>query len=379
MSIIREPYGVAYREESGFKDVYGGAGGIVFTENMRIYASGTKSSRAIVFSHPIGGGAFLPLVTALAQAGHHIIYCNPRYRGNDTALIMEKCIADLGACLKDVRTRFGYESFILGGWSGGGSMSLFYQDQAEHPTITHTPSGDAYDLTAMALPPVDGIMLLAAHISRAMTLTEWIDPSITDETRPFERDPELNIYDPRNPHQPPYDADYVERFRTAQIARNRRITAWAKNELASLGPNEERAFVVHGTMADLRWTDPLQDPSDRRPHECYLGVPKIANDGPVGLARFTTLRSWLSQWGYDTTNATGLGNAARITCPVLVINNTADVACTPSHAKRLFDAVQHENKEYHDVAGADHYYIERADLLPVAVGLVSDWVKRTFG
>jgi pimeloyl-ACP methyl ester carboxylesterase len=378
-SLIREPYAVVYKEASGFKDVYGGAGGIVFTENMRISLAGTQSKRVIVFSHPIGGGAFLPLVTALAHAGHHVIYCNPRYRGNDSALIMEKCIADLGACLKDAKTRFGYEQFILGGWSGGGSMSLFYQDQAEHPTITHTPAGDAYDLTAMGLPPVDGIMLLAAHISRAVTLTEWMDPSITDEVRPFDRDPALNIYDPACPDQPPYSAEFVTRFRDEQLARNRRITAWAKETLASLGPNEERAFCVHGTMADVRWTDPAQDPSDRRPHECYLGDPRTANDGPVGLARFTTLRSWLSQWSHDDTNATGLGNAARITCPVLVVNNTADLACTPSHARRLFDAVGHGDKEYQDVSGADHYYIERADLLPEAVGVVSDWIARKFG
>jgi pimeloyl-ACP methyl ester carboxylesterase len=374
--IIREPYAVVYKEASAFKDVYGGTGGIVFTENMRITRAGTSSKRAIVFTHPIGGGAFLPLVTALAHAGHHVIYCNPRYRGNDTALIMEKCIADLGACLKDARTRFGYESFILGGWSGGGSMSLFYQDQAENPTITHLPSGEAYDLTAMGLPPVDGIMLLAAHISRAVTLTEWIDPSILDETKPFDRDPSLNIYDPANSDQPPYSDAFVDRFRAAQIARNRRITMWAQQQLVALSPGEERAFVVHGTMADVRWTDPAQDPSDRRPGECYLGDPKNANDGPVGLARFTTLRSWLSQWGYDTTNATGLGNAARISCPVLVINNSADLACTPSHARRLFDAVGHDRKEYHDVAGADHYYIERPDLLGQAVGLVSDWITR---
>jgi pimeloyl-ACP methyl ester carboxylesterase len=297
-------------------------------------------------------------------------------RGNDTALIMEKCIADLGACLKDARTRFGYESFILGGWSGGGSMSLFYQDQAENPTITHLPSAEAYDLTVMGLPPVDGIMLLAAHISRAVTLTEWIDPSILDEIKPFDRDPSLNIYDPANPDQPPYSDAFVDRFRAAQIARNRRITMWVQEQLVALSPGEERAFVVHGTMADVRWTDPAQDPSDRRPGECYLGDPKNANDGPVGLARFTTLRSWLSQWGYDTTNATGLGNAARISCPVLVINNSADLACTPSHARRLFDAVGHDRKEYHDVAGADHYYIERPDLLGQAVGLVSDWIAR---
>jgi pimeloyl-ACP methyl ester carboxylesterase len=212
-----------------------------------------------------------------------------------------------------------------------------------------------------------------------VTLTEWIDPSILDEAKPFERDPELNIYDSANPNQPPYTAAFVERFRDAQIARNRRITAWAKAQLASIGPNEERAFVVHGTMADVRWTDPAQDPSDRRPHECYLGVPAIANDGPVGLARFTTLRSWLSQWSYDHTNATGLGNAARISCPILVINNTADLACTPSHAKRLFDAVGHADKEYADVAGADHYYIERPDLLPVAVAFCTEWIARKFG
>jgi pimeloyl-ACP methyl ester carboxylesterase len=379
MDIIREPYGVVYKEESAFKDVYGGAGGIVFVECMRIAPKDSKSHRAIVFTHPIGSGSFLPLVTALAHGGHHVLYVNPRYRGNDTALIMEKCIADLGAALKDAKTRFGYEEIILGGWSGGGSMSLFYQDQAETPTITHTPAGDAYDLTAHGLPPVQGIMLLAAHISRAVTLTEWMDPSITDEANPFERDPALNIYDPAAPNQAPYDAAFVADFRAGQIARNRRITAWVKDQLAHLEPGMERAFVVHGTMADVRWTDPTQDPSDRRPNECYLGVPKIANDGPVGLARFTTLRSWLSQWSIDDTNANGLGNAARITCPVLVINNTADLACTPSHAKRLFDAVGQTDKEYVDIAGADHYYIERPDLLPQAVGTCSDWIARKFG
>jgi pimeloyl-ACP methyl ester carboxylesterase len=378
MAILREPYLVLHQEKSAFKDVYGGAGEMVVVECMRITLPGTTSNRGIVFTHPIGGGSFLPLVSALAHAGHHVLYVNPRYRGNDTALIMEKCIADLGAALKDAKARWGYEEIILGGWSGGGSMSLFYQDQAENPTITQTPAGDAFDITALGLPPVQGIMLLAAHISRAMTLTEWIDPSITDESRPFERDAELNIYDPANPNAAPYSSDFVDRFRTAQIARNRRITAWAKNELARLGPGEERAFTVHGTMADVRWTDPAQDPSDRRPFECYLGVPKNANDGPVGLARFTTLRSWLSQWSYDETNATGLGNAARISCPVLVINNTADLACTPSHAQRLFDAVGHQDKEYCDIKGADHYYIERPDLLGEAVAQCSDWIARKF-
>ena len=47
--------------------------------------------------------------------------------------------------------------------------------------------------------------------------------------------------------------------------------------------------------------------------------------------------------------------------------------------RRLFEAVGHADKEYADVAGADHYYIERPELLPQAVELCSDWISRKFG
>lgn len=377
MSIVREPYGFAYAEKSRLKETYGGPEGRVFVECMRIRPDAGDSKTVILFSHPIGGGSFLPLVTALAHAGRHVIYCNPRYRGNDTALILEKCVLDLGACIKDLKKRFGYEKVILGGWSGGGSLSLFYQDQAEHPTITETPAGDPVDIVGAELPPVDGIMLLAAHISRSVTMTEWMDPSILDEDKPFERDVELNIHDPDCPNKPPYSPEFVARFRAAQIARNRRITARVKQTLAELkkaDPDMERPFVVYGTMCDVRWTDPTQDASDRKPYTCYLGDPRIVNDGPVGLGRFTTLRSWLSQWSYDESRANGVLNAARISCPVLVINNTADLACTPSHAARLFEAVASKDKAYVDIKDADHYYIERPDLLPQAVAAVVGWL-----
>lgn len=377
--VMREPYGLVYLEPSGFSDTYGGPGGRVFIECMRIRPVDRPSKTVIVFSHPIGGGSFLPMVTALARAGIHVIYCNTRYRGNDSALIMERCATDLGACLKDLPNRFGYETVILGGWSGGGSLSLFYQDQAETPTITETPAGDPCDLIKAELPPADGVMLLAAHLSRAATLTEWMDPSITDETRPFDRDVSLNIYDPACPDQPPYTDEFVARFRAAQIARNKRISDWVKETLSELKTrgeeNMERGFATHGTMADVRWTDPAQDPSDRRPYECYLGDPRIVNDGPVGLARFSTLRSWLSQWSLEDTNAHGEKNAARITCPVLVVNNTADLACTPSHARRLFEAVAHDRKIYKDIVGADHYYIETPELLGEAVQTCISWIK----
>ena len=380
MKIIREPYGILHADPSPIKDVYGGDAGMVFVECMRIRPADRDSKTVIVFSHPIGGGSFLPLVNVLAASGVHVVYCNPRYRGNDTALILEKCVLDLGACIKDLPKRFGYESVLLGGWSGGGSLSLFYQDQAEHPTIRKTPAGDPADLVAAELPKADGVLLLAAHISRSVTLTEWLDPSIADEAKPFDRDPELNLYDPANPNRPPYSETFLERYRAAQIARNRRITSWVKATLAELRSDPsaapERAFCVHGTMADPRFLDPELDPSDRPAGQCYLGDPKVVNDGPVGLARFSTLRSWLSQWSLDDSRADGLGNASRISCPVLVINNTADLACTPSHANRLYEAVCHDDKEIHQIVGADHYYLQAPEKAAEANAVIQDWMAR---
>ncbi|WP_343232229.1 TetR/AcrR family transcriptional regulator, partial [Mycolicibacterium sp. CBMA 361] len=45
-----------------------------------------------------------------------------------------------------------------------------------------------------------GLMLLAAHISRHGTMTEWMDASILDETDPSKRDAELDLYNPDNPN-----------------------------------------------------------------------------------------------------------------------------------------------------------------------------------
>ena len=167
----------------------------------------------------------------------------------------------------------GYAKVVLVGWSGGGSLSLFYQGQAEHPTITHTPAGDPYDLTAAKLSPADGIIFIAAHLSRAETLTEWIDPSVRDELHPDDRDLAFDIYDPKCPDKPPFTPDFVAAFRAAQRARNAKITDWALDTLDVLKRRNdgemERAFVVHRTMSDVRWID-AGDRSERAQAELVL-------------------------------------------------------------------------------------------------------------
>jgi alpha-beta hydrolase superfamily lysophospholipase len=378
MKYDRSTYLVVYSEKSAFKDTYAGEIGKVVVE-CSLLRPEVDSDTVIIASHPIGGGAWLPLMNAFAREGVHSIYCNPRYRGNDTALIMERAVMDLAACVRDAKERLGYKKVYLGGWSGGGSLSLFYQAEAQDPRVTHTPAGDPYDLTAANIIPADGVLLLAAHLSRNLTLTEWMDPSIEDESRPFERNPAWNIFAPDGP-KPPFSQAFLAEYRARQIARNRRITAWVKAELAALKAagleNHERCFTVQGTMADPRWVDPSVDPNDRPPNHCMLGDPFVVNDGPVGLARFSTLRSWLSQWSYDDSNADGLKCAARIECPMLVIENSADDACTPSHAARLMAAASACDIEHHVIQGANHYYFGQPELCAEAAAKVKDWLVR---
>ncbi len=358
-------YGIAFPETAQFKDTYGGVGGLVFLESHRIVPSDVSSDTVVLFMHPIGGGAFLPFVQALARAGVHVIYCNSRYRGNDSALIMEKVVIDMGEAIKDAKRRFGYERVVLAGWSGGGSLSLFYQQQARCPSVTATPAGDGPDLTKLELAPADGMMLVAAHPSRHRVLVDSMDPSITDEQHPDRRDVELDLYDPRGP-QAPYDAALLERFRAAQRARNRRITAWVEDQLEALRaagrPDDERGFVVRGTMADPRWLDPSIDPNQRTPGVSFLGDPQIANEGPVGLARFCTLRSWLSQWGIDRARGDGITAARDVGVPTLVVCNGADEICTPGYASELFEAVGHDDRTFIQIDGANHYYLGQEQI-----------------
>lgn len=372
----RIPYLIVYDEESAFKDTYAGQIGKVVVEAMHLKPA-TPSDSVVIFSHPIGGGAWLPLVTVLAKMGVHTIYCNTRYRGNDTALIMERAVMDFGACIRHAKERLGYTKVYLGGWSGGGAQSMFYQAEAQDPRVTHTPAGDPYDLTAARFIPADGVLLLAAHLSRNLTLTEWMDASIEDESRPFERNPKWNLYAADAP-KPPYSTDFLAEYRARQIARNRRITAWVQDELAALRAqgleHHERCFTVQGTMADPRWLDPAVDPNDRQPGHCMLGDPFVVNDCPVGLARFTTLRSWLSQWSYDLSNGDGLKCAARIASPMLVIENSADDACTPSHAARLMAAANKCSIDHHVIQGANHYYFGQPQQVNEAATLVRDWI-----
>lgn len=383
----RIPVIVSFAEQLKMTETYGfsGSQGKTFLEGQRLVPKGNgkqcASDTLYLFMHPASTLQLLPMPTALASAGMHVLCAGSRYAKNDSPLILEKVVYDLGQYIRHAKEVLGYRRVILVGWSGGGSLSLFYEAQAEQPSITHTPAGDPYDLTAANLPRADGLIFIAAHLSRAELMTEWLDPSVIDESNPDKRDPELDIYGAQCPNKPPFKPEFVARFRAAQVARNRRITNWAMDKLESLKKRNdgeiERAFVVHRTMCDVRWIDPTIDPNGRKPNWCYLGDPRTVNVGPVGLARFTTLRSWLSQWSFDKSNGKGAQNAAKINAiPVLQIVNQADDAVPATHNPTVRAALGTKDKEYVEIQGGTHYYLGQPQQLEECIDAVRDWSRR---
>jgi pimeloyl-ACP methyl ester carboxylesterase len=342
--------------------------------------AGHQPDVAVLFCHPAANFLGHYALPGLAARGFAGIGFTTRYVGNDTSLIMENCLVDLASMVRHLR-EIGYRKVVLAGNSGGGSLVPYYQAQAQHPTITDPPGGGP-DLTTAGLSPVDAVVLFNAHPSRARLSTEWLDPAIADERQPFERDPALDMFDTRN--GPPFDADFVLRYREAQRERNRRISRWAEGQLRvitaaghvppGLG---DLAFVVHGTNADLRFLDGAIDPSDRAVGVALHGAPAVANYLPAAISRTTTLRSWLNQWSIEHSLADALRWLPEVEVPVLVEYGTADPTVLPQMGQEMYQAASSAPREIIAIEGGTHYWEGQPDLLDQALDALTSWLLKT--
>ena len=301
-----------------------------------------------------------------ARRGFAAMGVNSRYAGNESAGILENVVLDLAAGVAWLREN-GCSHVVLVGNSGGGAIAAMYQGHAESSAIP--------DLASYALPPADAIVLLNAHRGRAQVFTTWMDPSVVDERDAEKTDSALDMYDPRN--GPPYAPDWVTRYRAAQIARNVRITHWVEAELARLeranGPMRDFPFVVFRTAADPRFLDLSIDPSDRAPGT-YWGDARAANCMLGGLGRVTSLRSWLSQWGWETSHGSVVEQLRHTRAPLLVMQSTADQGVFPAEAKAIHEAAVTSDKHLEWLPGATHFFKDQPELLSLMVSTVTDWL-----
>ncbi len=377
----RTPLLIVHREKAIRKDIYGSIDDAVVLQGQLMRGE-APSTTVLVVMHPVGSPAYLPIFAQLAREGHHILACGTRYWNGDASLQMENVLIDLAACVRHAREKLGYAKIVLLGWSGGGSIMAGYQAEAERRVITQTAAGEETPLATTDLIRADALMLVASHRSRHHLLTGQLDASILDERNPDVRAHALNLYDPENPAQPPYDAAFVETYRAAQIARSRRITADVKERLHALRrrgrPHDEHCFLVAGTMADPRWLDADLEPNGRRVNQTYLGEPRIVNDSPVALGRYTCLRSWLSQWSYDDAQVDSVDAAPRITVPSLIVTAGADDACPVSHTDAIFSALGSSDKQACTIEGASHYFSGPDGKLHLAAAsaIMTDWLQQ---
>jgi NAD(P)H-dependent FMN reductase/dienelactone hydrolase len=376
----RKPLLIVHREDQARKDTYGAIEDAVVLQGQ-LMRGDEKSNTVLVVMHPVGAPAYLPIFSRLAQSGHHILACGSRYWNGDAALQMENVLVDLAACVRHARERLGYERVVLLGWSGGGSIMAGFQAEAERRTILQSASGEPTTLSSTALLPGDALLLIASHRSRHHLLTGQLDASIRDEQHPEQQDPALNLYDPENPNQPPYDSSFLAHYRAAQVARNRHITEWVRGRLAALKhvgrAHDEECFVVQGTMADPRWLDPAIEPNDRKAGWTYLGDPRIVNNSPVALGRYSSLRSWLSQWSLDAAQVDSVVAGPRISVPSLVVTASADDACPVSHTQEMFEALASKDKQSHRIEGANHYFSgpKGREHLEMAARVIGGWLR----
>ncbi|WP_338771926.1 alpha/beta hydrolase [Massilia sp. METH4] len=326
---------------------------------------------AAVIMHPTSNFMGHYLIQPLAERGICCMGLNSRYVNNDTVLLMERVIQDLGAGVKYLRDA-GYEKVVLIGNSGGAALSSFYQAQAENLTAVRFAHGDPTGLSPEDLPPVDGIALCAAHEGRSRLFLNWLDPSVVDESDPLSADPEYDMFNPE--HGPPYSTAFLEKFRAKQRQRRDRIENWALARLRMLrsdpkGP-QDQAFVVYRTLADPRCLDLSLDPNDREIGSVWGDARKV-NYAGNSMGRYTSLTAFLSQWS-SRSQADGPSNLANTSVPVLLATYTGDASTFPSTRDAWLQAAPGRIRNI-DILGGNHYLAGQPEQVMEVADAIAVW------
>jgi alpha-beta hydrolase superfamily lysophospholipase len=371
---------------------------------------------AVVAMHPRVDFTHHYTFPRLLAAGVACLGANTRNPGNDTDTVHEDIVLDLAACVKYLRGKRGFETVILLGNSGGGSLAALFQSQAALAAadrIAETPGGRPTRLAMAEMTPADGLVIVAAHPGQGRVMNQCIDPSVIDEDRPLDTDPALDMYDPRNGFQPPaawsrYPKDFAARYRAAQLDRVRRLDARAR-ELIGAGraaraqreadgfgdlpvdqrlATERRAFwepvmVVYRTMANPNYVDDHLEPSPREYGSLLSDRPDLMNLQLLGFGRMVTPHAWLSTWSGLSSNADMLRTLPGVAEPTLMVHAGRDKEIYPSDAAAMFAALGAADKTFVELPAARHYFEPdfgqtEAPQVEVLMDTVVPWIRDRF-
>lgn len=353
----------------------GARNGAGFNPCQGVYVEprGEKARVALIATHYNVDFSEHYLGEYMAERGFGFLGWNTRFRGLEYAFLLEHALIDIGEGVRWLREVAGVDKVVILGNSGGGSLMAAYQSQAKGVTMRPTP-GLELPKALDAIEPADLYISLCAHGGRPEVLTEWFDPSITDEQDPTSIDSSLNMYDEANAS--PYSPEFVTKYREAQKERNHRITDWCYEELERLSSHgmTDRAFNMYRTWADLRLMDPTIDPNKRRPQWCYAGDPRAANFSPRGIGLTNTIRTWLSMWSLRDSYCSGTPHLQRIDEPALIVQSDADTGVFPRDAQIVHDSLASVDKQLKMIPG-DHYLLEPSNARDNVADIIAAWLE----
>jgi hypothetical protein len=366
-----------------------------------VLATVPGATTVVCLMHPRQDVTHHPLVPILLRDGAAVWTQHTRSVNNDLALVHEQAVLDVAAGIGFLRER-GFESIVVLGHSGGGTLYAFYLEQAGLPPeqrISHTPAGRPTGLGEAELPAADGAIFLAPHPGQGRLLLGCIDPSVADEADPMSVVPELDPFDPANgfaepPASSTYTAEFLARYRSAQRERVARIDAVAREHVAHAAAARARSkesgraadrraalapriITVYRTDADPRTVDLALDRNERPYGSVFGRRPDLINYGLLGFGRLTTPEAWLSTWSGLSSNASFVRCAAGVRVPTLFLTFTGDQAAFPSDNREMIAALGAADLEHHAVRGT-HFGGPITDGEPTGAELagrrIRDWL-----
>lgn len=304
---------------------------------------GEPSELLFVFAHPTTSYLDHFLTRPLVERGVGVLNVDGRFVGDGSDLRFEDAALDIARAI-DAWAPTG-SKVVLTGHSGGGSLMA---------------------LVRVRLRVGDAVALLAPHPSRAHVLSEWIDPSVTDDGK---RDPNLDLYR----QDPPLAADFVEAYRRAQLDRLHRIAEIAADRLRH-GDHEARIPIDH-VCADPRFVDPWIDANERDLSRFPFGVPASVNERNGFLVGAVSPVSFFDQWYLPTTTANGPFLAQSFDVPTIHVSFGADSLTFPSWARLWLNALPEAYATNWSIRGAVHNPRDQPDVTAALADRLIQWAR----
>lgn len=389
-------------DHPGFRQVY-----VRLADNANavidepVTADPVRSHIALLVAHPEHANVFNAFPgPALARRGYRVMMMD--YYGPEH--VYEEFLKPLATAVRYLRRMPGVTKVVLVGESTGGSLLTYYQDVAENGPKACQGVQRIYKCSAKGignLPAADAMLLLDINVGAPCRLLA-LDPAV-NSTRPWQRNPALDMFDPRNGFDPTtgqghYSAAFVHRFLSAQGRRNDRVIDRALAQLTKIRAGkakfkDDEPFLVAGfsvamngarlDLADLQLLSRtkashlLLKTDGKRSWQIIHSVrPPMASAKDLDLYYRTTplgsqtVRHYLSLYGLRTTAAysvtaddvkgivwrsTGndaVGNVEGIGVPTLVMAGS----CYPHMVMNevVFAHSAAKDKEFVAVEGANH-------------------------